>query len=90
MQSHWEHKATELAPEERMLFERWLGRALSPDETVTVSAYRSRPSESQMELLRNAIIGQAHEIGARAGTCSEEEIDALLDEATAAVRQNRP
>jgi hypothetical protein len=91
MADHTVHKASELAPDERLLVERWLGRTLSDNETVSVSAYRPHAAltSDERELLRREIITQAREIGSRAHDVTEEEVDALLDEALAAVRGKR-
>ena len=91
MPSHSVHKASDLAPDERMFVERWLGRALSRDETVTLNAYRPHvaPSGAEREALRRDIIAQAREIGSRSSDLSEDEADALVDEAFAEVRGRR-
>jgi hypothetical protein len=91
MSNHSVHKAAELAPDERLLVERWLGRALSDNETVSVSAYRSHvaPSGDQREALRRAIVSQSQEIGSRAQDVTEEEVDSLLDEAFTEIRGKR-
>jgi hypothetical protein len=88
MPNHSVHKASDLAPEERMFVERWLGRALSRDETVTLNAYRphAAPVSADREALRRSIIAQAREIGSRGPDVSEDEADALVDEAFAVVR----
>ena len=85
------HKATDLAPDERLLVERWLGRALADNETVSVKAYRphTAPASREPEAIRREIITQAQEIGSRAQDVTEEEVDALLDEAFAEIRGKR-
>ena len=45
------------------------------------------PPCGEREILWRAIVDQAREIGARAQDASEEEIDALLEEAFAAARR---
>ena len=91
MSDHSIHKAGDLARDERLLVERWLGRALANDETVSVSAYRphSAPTGDKREILRREIVTQAHEIGSRIQDANEEDVDALLDEAIAATRSRR-
>ena len=91
MPNHSVHKASDLAPDERMFVERWLGRALSRDETVTLNAYRPHPAPSGVErdALRRNIIAQACEIGSRGPDVSEDEADALVDEAFAEIRGRR-
>ena len=91
MPDHFVYKAGDLAPDERLLVERWLGRSLSSDETISVNAYRphSAPAAAQRENLRRQIVAQAQEIGARGLDASEQEIDALIDEAIAATRGRR-
>jgi hypothetical protein len=83
MPNHSIHKASDLAQDERMLVERWLGRALFGDETISLNAYRSHPAPvgDERETLRRDIITQAREIGSRAQGVAEEEVDALLGEA---------
>jgi hypothetical protein len=44
MSDHSVHKVGELAHDERLLVERWLGRALSNDETISLNAYRPHPA----------------------------------------------
>lgn len=74
-----------------MFVEQWLGRALSRDETVTLNAYRPHvpPSGAEREVLRRNIIAQAREIGSRGPDVSEDEADALVDEAFAETRGRR-
>jgi hypothetical protein len=83
MPNHSIHKASDLAQDERMLVERWLGRALFGDETISLNAYRPHPAPvgDEREALRRDIITQAREIGSRAQGVAEEEVDALLGEA---------
>ena len=91
MPNHSVHKASDLAPDERMFVERWLGRALFRDETVTLNAYRppAAPAGPGRETLRRNIIAQAREIGSRGPDVSEDEADALVDEAFAEIRGRR-
>jgi hypothetical protein len=91
MPNHSVHKASDLAPDERMFVERWLGRALSTDETVTLNAYRphAAPAGAERDALRRSIIAQAREIGSRGQDVSEDEADALVDEAFAEIRGRR-
>jgi hypothetical protein len=91
MPDHSVHKATDLASDERLLIERWLGRPLSSDETISVNAYRphSAPTGDQAEILWHDILTQAREIGSRAPGISENDLDALLGEALAAARGGR-
>ena len=82
------HKVSDLGQEERLLFERWLGRSLSLDETISVNAWRphSPPSGNGLEAIRCDIVGQAVETGSRAPEMARDEIDALVEEAYAATR----
>ena len=91
MPDHSVHKAGDLASDERLLVERWLGRALSNDETIILRAYRphSAPPGNEREILRREIVTQAQEIASRVRDASEEDLDALLDEAFAATRGGR-
>ena len=88
MPDHSVHKAGDLARDERLLVERWLGRSLSNDETINVNAYRphAAPTGDEREILRREILTQAREIGSRVQDASEKDVDALLDEAFAATR----
>jgi hypothetical protein len=91
MPDHFAHKAGDLAHDERLLVERWLGRPLSNDETISVNAYRphSAPTGDDRETLWRGILDQAREIGSRAQGSSAEDVDALVDEACAATRGRR-
>ena len=88
MSDHFVHKAGDLPREERLLVERWLGRTLANDETISVNAYRphSAPQGDEREALRREILTQAQEIGSRAPNDKEEEVEALIEEAFAASR----
>jgi len=65
MPDHSAHKGKDLAGDERLLVERWLGRALSGGETSTLNAYRphAAPVGDEREALRRAIVAQARAIG---------------------------
>jgi hypothetical protein len=91
MPDHSVHKAGELAGDERLLVERWLGRPLANDETISVNVYRphSAPTGDDRQNLRQEILTQAREIGSRAQDASEKDVDALVDEAFAATRGKR-
>jgi len=91
MPDHSVHKAGDLAGDERSIVERWLGRTLSDDETISVNAYRPHPAPDvdNRQVLRRSILAQAREIGSRAGALSDEEIDDLLDEALSDARGHR-
>ena len=88
MANSWAHRVGDLAREERMLVERWLGRALSEDETISLNAYQphSAPVGPERESLRQEIVAQAREIGLRP-EIGEDEADALVDQAFAEVRR---
>ena len=90
MPEHSVHKATDLARDERLLVERWLGRALSNDETISVKVYRphSAPASDEREALRREIVTQAQEIGSRAQDANDKSVDSLIDEAFGAARVN--
>ena len=91
MPDHSVHEANDLAGDERVIVERWLGRALSGDETISVHAYRPHlaPVGDERETLRHDIVSQAREIGSRATDVSEQELNALLDEAFDVTRGKR-
>ncbi len=91
MSDHSVHRASDLAGDERAVVERWLGRAISNDETISVNAYRphAAPTGEGREVLRRAILTQAQEISSRVQDSSEEGTDALLHEAFAAARDKQ-
>ena len=71
-----------------LLIERWLGRSLAPDESISVNAHRPHdaPTGVEREALRREIVAQAREIGLRAQEAGDEEADDILHEAIAHVR----
>jgi hypothetical protein len=91
MADHRVQRVGDLAGDERLMIERWLGRTLSSDETISISAYRPHtpPDSAKRETLRRSIISQACEIGARSADISDQEIDALLGEAFNDIRTRR-
>ena len=91
MPDHSIHRASDLAGDERMIVERWLGRALSNDETISVNAYRPHTvlDSARRQELRRDIVAQAREIGSRAEDITDREIEALLGEAFADLRVRR-
>jgi hypothetical protein len=91
MPDHSIHKAGDLARDERLLVERWLGRPLSNDETISVNAYRPHPAPAgeERETLRQEIVTQAREIGSRVQDANEQDVDGLFDDAIAATRDKR-
>jgi hypothetical protein len=91
MPDHSVHKASDLASDERLIVERWLGRALSDNETISVSAYRPHtpPDSATRETLRQSIITQARAIGSRGNDIPDQEIDNLLREAFDDIRTRR-
>lgn len=76
MPNHLVHKASDLAGDERLVIERWLGRTLSNDETISISAYRPHtpPDSEEGQSLRRSIVAQARDFGLRAGDISDQEI----------------
>jgi hypothetical protein len=90
MPDHSVHKASDLADDERLVVERWLGRPLSADEQISLNAYRphAAPDLPKRQALRRIILAQAREIGSRAGEISNDEIEDLLGEAFDDVRGN--
>jgi hypothetical protein len=82
------HRASDLAGDERLIVERWLGRALSNDETISVNAYRPHagPDSAKRRGLRQEIVAQAREIGSRAEDIADQELEDLLDDAFDDVR----
>jgi len=84
-------RAGDLARDERLLVERWLGRPVANHETISVNAYRPHlaPTGDEREILRREIVTQAREIGSRVQDSNESDLDALLDEAFSATRATR-
>lgn len=82
------HRASELAGDERMIVERWLGRALANDETISVNAYRPHvaPGSARRQEIRRDIVSQAREIGSCADDMTERELEDLLGDAFTNVR----
>lgn len=91
MPDHSIHRASDLAGDERMIVERWLGRAVSNDETISINAYRphASPDNSKRQGLRHDIVAQAREIGSRAEEIKDQELEDLLGEAFDNVRSRR-
>ncbi len=85
------HRASDLAGDERVIVERWLGRALANDETISINAYRPHtvPDSARRQELRRDIVAQAREIGSRAEEIADRELEGLLGEAFANVRGRR-
>jgi hypothetical protein len=81
-------RASDLAGDERLIVERWLGRALSNGETISVNAYRPHagPDSAKRQSLRQEIVAQAREIGSRADNVTDRELEDLLDDAFDDVR----
>jgi hypothetical protein len=82
------HRASDLAGDERLIVERWLGRTLSSDETISINAYRphASPDSAKGQDLRQEIVAQAREIGSRAEDFTDRELEDLLGEAFDDVR----
>jgi len=91
MPDHSIHRANDLAGDERLMIERWLGRALASDETISINAYRAHtaPDSTRREGLRRDIVAQAREIGARAENMTDPELENILREAFEDVRGRR-
>ena len=91
MPDHSVHKASDLAGDERLVIERWLGRTLSNDETISINAYRPHnpPGHRKRQTLRRKIVAQARDIGSRAGDISDQETEDLFGEAFDDVRDRR-
>jgi hypothetical protein len=91
MPDHLVHRASDLAGVERLVVERWLGRALSDDETISINAYRphTAPDSEERQSLRRSIVAQAREISSRATDISDQEIEEALTEALDNIRGRR-
>jgi hypothetical protein len=74
-----------------LLVERWLGRVLSDDDIIGIHVYstHSAPAGPELAALRREIVAHAQEIGSRAQGVTEDEVDALVDEAFAETRDRR-
>jgi hypothetical protein len=85
MPDHSIRRASDLAGDERLIVERWLGRAVSNEETISIQGISSacRPGDLKRQRLRHDIVGKAHEIGSGAGDVRDRELDELLGEAFA-------
>ena len=88
MPDHSIQRASDLAGDERLIVERWLGRAVSSEETISINAYRPHagPDSLKQQSLRHQIVSHAREIGSRAGDVSDRDLDELLGEAFDNVR----
>jgi hypothetical protein len=88
MPDHSVHRVSDLAGEERLIVERWLGRALSNEETISVNAYRPHavPDDATRQRLRRDIVAQAREIGSRAENVTDQELEDLISDALESVR----
>ena len=85
------HKASDLAQDERLVVEKWLGRSVANDETISVNAYRPHfpPADDAREKLRRDLIAQAREIGSRAQGVTDDEVDEMVKEAFDDIRSKR-
>ncbi len=83
------HRASELGADEKLLFERWLGRPLGADETISVNAWRPHtpPCGDRLETLRRDLLTQARAIGSRSPEMSAAEVDELIADAQVEVRR---
>jgi hypothetical protein len=91
MPDHSIHRARDLAGDGRLIVERWLGRSISSDKTISLNAYRPHdaPDPAKRQGLRRDIVAQAREMGTRAGDITGQEIEELLGEAFDHVRGER-
>ena len=90
MPDHSIRRASNLAGDERLIVERWLGRALSNDETISVNAYRPHPFPiAPDDKSCGGISWPRHVRSARAEDIADREIKALVGEAFADVRGRR-
>lgn len=91
MANHLVHKASDLAGDERLIVEKWLGRTLANDETISINAYRPHraPDSEERQGLRRSIMAQTRDVSSRAGDISDQEVEDLLSEAFDDVRDRR-
>lgn len=85
------NRAMDLGEDERAVLERWLGRPIAVDETISVNAWQPHPlpGQERRDILHREIIRQAREIGLRAPQAESDDTDDLLDEAFTSVRNAR-
>jgi hypothetical protein len=83
-------KARDLSPTVRHALEVLLGRPLQEEETVSVQTYPTHeaPIERQREDSWKRLMERIDRTAARAKDVPEEELDALIDEATKYVRHH--
>lgn len=91
MSNYSVQKASDLARDERILVEHWLGRPIGADETISINAWKPHPvpPDSTRETLARDIVAQAVAIGSRAPELSDRESEALIGEALRAIRGSR-
>lgn len=85
------NRAMDLGEDERAVLERWLGRPIAVDETISVNAWQPHPlpGQERRDILHREIIRQAREIGLRAPQAESDDTDDLLNEAFTSVRNAR-
>ncbi|MBZ5621284.1 MAG: hypothetical protein LAQ69_21530 [Acidobacteriia bacterium] len=82
------HKASDLSSEQRMALESLLGRALSDREAVSVRAFEPPPlSDEQRQEILAGLDAYFDRIDAKRQAVSDEEAEAIIDEA---LRSTRP
>ena len=84
-------KVRDLPQETRSAVELLLGRHLQEEETISIQAYPTHeaPEGLTREASWNKLLDRIDRTAARAAHVPEEEIDALIDEASAYVRRHR-
>ena len=84
-------QASELAPDERIVLERILGRPLDDSETISVTTSRvikEAPVGEAREKAARELAESIREMHERVKDVPEEELYALIDEAVEYVRHN--
>ena len=91
MQTISVRRANELGEAARNAVESLLGRKVADGEHVTVMAFPARPAEGEPDRKRAVqdLIEDLDSLAASASHVPDEEMEALIDEATRNVRQRR-
>jgi len=83
-------KARDLSPSVRTALETLLGRPLEEEETISVQTYPTHqaPTGKQREESWKRLMDRIDRTAARVKDLSDEDLDALIDEATEYVRHH--
>ena len=83
-------KARDLSPSVRTALETLLGRPFEEEETISVQTYPTHeaPTGKQREESWRRLMDRIHRTAARVKDLPDEDLDALIDEATEYVRHH--